>query len=190
MSKLILASASPRRKQILRQVGLNFQIKTSNIDESSIPFENPKNLVGKLSLLKAKAFEKEKNAIILAADTIVVFENEIIGKPKDGKDAKRILKLLSGKVHSVITGFTLFDTKTGKTITKRKVTKVWFKKLSDEEIDSYVRMGEPQDKAGAYGIQEKGAIFVEKIQGCYFNVVGLPVCAVVSELQRFGVLPF
>lgn len=137
----------------------------------------------KLNLLQ----KKMKNAIIIAADTFVVFQEKIIGKAKDELDAKRILKLLSGKSHLIITGFTILDTNVGKTITKSVETKVYFKKLTNKEINAYVKTREPLDKAGAYGIQEKGSLFVKKIDGDCFNVVGLPLFEVAQSLKKFGI---
>ena len=185
---IILASASPRRKDLLNQIGLKFDIKSSDIDESSISYKNPYDLVKKLSLLKAKFVAKSnKNSIIISADTVVVFKNKIIGKPKDKRDAKKILKTLSSKMHTVITGFIILDTQTSEIVSDFEESKVWFRKISEEEIDSYVNSGEPLDKAGGYGIQEKGGIFVKKIEGDYFNVVGLPLSKVASGLKKLGI---
>jgi septum formation protein len=188
MKKIILASASPRRKTILKQIGLEFDVAVGNHIEK-IDFRlKPHQLAQELSFSKAKSVAGNcKNAIIIAADTLVVIDKEIIGKPKDARDAKRILKRLSGKCHQIITGFTIIDTLTGKKVTKSVETKVYFKILTDEEIDSYIKTGEPLDKGGAYGIQEKRSLFIEKIEGDYFNVVGLPIFALAQELQNFGI---
>lgn len=191
MRKIILASSSPRRKILLKQMGLDFEAVVSDFEEKIDAKLSPHKLAEKLSLGKAKSVAyKYNNAIIIAADTFVIFNEKIIGKPIDDKDAKRILRLLSGKGHSIITGFTILDTKVNRSVTKSVETKVTFKKLSDKEIDSYIKTGEPLDKAGAYGIQEKGGIFIKKIDGDYFNIVGLPIYSVVEELKKFGVEVF
>lgn len=188
MKKIILASSSPRRKKLLEQLGLQFEIKTSNFEERKEPNLDPYVLVKKQSRGKAKDVASQyQNALIIAADTMVYCNGKCIGKPITEKNARSALKLLSGKKHSVITGFTIIDTLTNKTITKSVETIIFFKKLTLKEINDYIKTGEPLDKAGAYGIQEKGAIFVEKIKGDYFNVVGLPIFTLVSELKKFGV---
>lgn len=190
MKKLILASASPRRKKLLKQIGLEFEILPSNIEEKLNPRLKPLHQVESLSLQKAQAtaaMKEAKDSIVLAADSMVAIEDEIMGKPKDEKDAKRMLKKLSGKVHSVVTGFTLIDTTTKKTVTGSAETKVWFKSLSAQEITSYVKKEKPFDKAGAYGVQELSAIFVEKIEGDYPAAVGLPLFALAKELKKFGI---
>ena len=188
MKKIILASGSPRRKKLLEQLGLKFEIKTSNFEEKIEPNLNPHTLVKKQSRGKAKNVAKlYKNALIIAADTMVYLNGKYIGKPITEKNARNALQQLSGKKHLIISGFTIIDTLTNKTITKSVETKVYFKKLTLKEIDDYIKTGEPLDKAGAYGIQEKGAIFVEKIEGDYFNVVGLPIFALVTELKKFDV---
>jgi septum formation protein len=127
------------------------------------------------------------SAIIIAADTFVVKDSEIIGKPQDKADAKRILRSLSGRMHQVITGFTIIDSLSGKTITESAETLVYFKKLSNKEIEKYVKTGEPLDKAGAYGIQEKGGIFIERVEGEWSNIVGLPICLLYETLRKFGI---
>ncbi len=186
MKKIILASQSPRRKKILEQIGLDFKIVVSDFDETTIEFKTPQEMVEKLSFEKAKIIAgKYPNAIIIGADTTVIFREEIIGKPKSKADAIRILKLLSGNIHEIVTGFTVTEGR--KSITKHVESRVKFKKLSDEEIDAYVATGEPMDKAGGYGIQDKGGLFIEKITGDYFNVVGLPIFALSKALKVFGV---
>jgi septum formation protein len=188
MKKIILASSSPRRGMLLKQIGLDFETVVSNFEEKIDLKIDVHKLAEKLSLGKAKSIAKKyNNAIIIAADTFVVFNGKIIGKPKNKKDAKRILRLLSGKIHLVITGFTILDTNINKSIIKSVETKVTFKNLSNKEIDSYIKTGEPLDKAGAYGIQEKGSIFVKKIDGDFFNIVGLPIYSVVEALKKFSI---
>lgn len=188
MRKIILASASPRRKALLKQIGLDFEIVVSDFEEIIDNNLKPHDQAQKFSLGKAKdVAQNHKNAIIIAADTFVVFKNEILGKPKTAENAKKMLKMLSGKAHFVITGFTIFDTKTGRIVTKSLETKVYIKKLTEREIGEYIRTGEPLDKAGAYAAQELGGIFVKKIDGDFFNLVGLSIFAVSEELKKFGV---
>jgi len=186
MKKIVLASKSPRKKELLKQFGIKFTVDVSNIEEKVNPKLEPKQVAKQLSLIKAKdVARRHEDAIIIAADTFVVLDNEIIGKPKSEGDAKKILKKLSNKPHLVMTGFTVIDTKTGRTITKSVETKVYFKKLTTNEIDNYVKSGEPLDKAGAYGIQDDfGAVFVKKINGCYYNVVGLPLAKLYNSLME------
>ena len=186
MKKVILASKSPRRKSILEQVGLKFSIVASDFDETKIKFKTPQEMVKKLSFEKAKIVAtKYPKTVIIGADTTVIFKKEIIGKPKSKQDAIRILKLLSGNTHEIVTGFTVMEGK--KSITGHVVSKAKFKKLSDAEIRAYVATNEPMDKAGGYGIQDKGGLFIESITGDYFNVVGLPIFAVSKALKEFGV---
>ncbi len=184
---IILASASPRRQTLLKQIGLNFTVHPSGVDEDSIRSNSPADHV--LSLSKKKAMEVAKNyndAIVISADTIVVLNGEIINKPKDPNEAIQMLKKLSGKTHQVYTGFTIIDTKTGKSISDFEVTEVKFRDLSDEEIEEYVATGSPLDKAGAYGIQDDyGAVFVEKINGCFYNVVGFPLTKFYLRMKEF-----
>lgn len=187
MKRIILASASPRRKELLKKIGLKFTVDASKYKEDSILNMPPKKLANFLSLQKAKDVAKRyKNAIVIAADTLVVLGNEILGKPHTETGAKKMLMKLNGKVHLVITGFAIVDTDTNKTVTKSVETKVYFKQLTVKEIDNYVKTKEPLDKAGAYGIQEKASAFVEKIEGDFFNVVGLPLNALTCELKKFG----
>lgn len=188
MKKIILASQSPRRKALLKQIGLDFEVIVSSFEEKIDKNLKPGELAEKFSLEKAKDVAKrQKNAIIIAADTFVVLGNEILGKPKTKELAKKMLEKLSGKAHLVITGFTIIDTKSGKTVTKSVESKLFMKKLTKEEIDTYVNTGEPLDKAGAYAVQEKGGLFIKKIEGDFFNVVGLPIFAVTWELKKFGI---
>jgi septum formation protein len=188
MKQLILASASPRRKQLLEMLGLQFTVYPSAIPESLTPGLSPSKQVERLSLQKAKAVKsKFKNSIILAADTMVVLNKELIGKPKDEEDAKRMLKKLSGKQHFVVTGFTLLDTDTKKIVIKSTETKIWFRKMTAKEISSFVEKEKPFDKAGGYAVQGLAAMFIEKIEGDYFGVVGLSVFKLTKELKEFGI---
>jgi septum formation protein len=188
MKKIILASQSPRRKQLLEQIGLKFEIDSSNYEEDMTLKMEPRKLAEHLSLGKAEdVAQRHKDSIIISADTIVAVDNEVFGKPKTPARAKYMLKKFSGKAHSVITGFTIIDTGTNKQITKSVETKVYFKNLSEQEIDLYVATGEPLDKGGGYAIQGKAALFVEKIEGDYFNIVGLPILVLTEELKKFCV---
>lgn len=185
--KLILASQSPRRQYLLRELGLNFELKVKSVDEDFSPDLKREEIPLYLSKLKAAAFsneELESNAIIITADTIVWIENQVLNKPKDSKEAVRMIKFLSGKSHEVITAVTLKSK--NKTHSFFAVTTVHFKKMSDEEINYYVDKYTPLDKAGAYGAQEWiGYVGIEKIEGSYFNVMGLPVKELYEELIKF-----
>lgn len=188
MKRLILASSSPRRKQLLEQIGLNFEIHSSNIDEILDPKLTPEEQVKSLSRQKADAVAKKfENAIILAADTMVALDGELYGKPKDAQDAKRMLTKFSGRKHSVVTGFTIIDTESKKSVTKSTETYLWFRKLSTKEIEKFIEREKPFDKAGAYAIHELAAIFVEKIEGDFFGAVGLSVFQVTKELENFEI---
>lgn len=169
---ILLASASPRRKELLELMGLEFVVKTAGVDETLPPDITPEEAVAYLSRIKAQAVEGE-GEIIIGADTVVAIDGCILGKPKDSTDAAVMLKRLSGRKHSVFTGVTViyFD----KINTFTSETEVEFYPLTDAEISSYIATGEPMDKAGAYGIQGKGSLLVKGITGDYFNVVGLPV---------------
>jgi septum formation protein len=185
---VILASNSPRRKELMRQIGLDFGVDPADVDESILAGETPEGYAVRVALDKARvASARAETGIVIAADTIVVLDGEILGKPADPADAERMLKLLSGKVHRVITGLVVMDAATGKVRTGTSITRVWFRSLAMQEIISYVATGEPLDKAGAYGIQERGALLVDKIDGCYFNVVGLPLSLLGELLHSFGV---
>ena len=188
MKKIILASGSPRRKKILEQIGLKFSVEKSNYEEKRIADSPPSQIVEFLSLEKANLLAvKYEDAIIIGADTLVVLNGEILGKPKSEEDAGEMLRKLRNKTHTVVTGFTVLDTKSGRSVTKHVETKVKFKDLSEMEISAYVETGEPMDKAGGYGIQDKGGLFIEEIDGDYFNVVGLPLFAVSETLREFGI---
>ena len=183
---IYLASNSPRRKKLLKQLNLKFKTFSVDCDEIIEKGETPVRAVKRLSLEKLLlAKKKVKNGIIVTADTIVVINGKIIGKPVDKKDAVRILKLLSNKTHLVYTGFSIFNSKKNKTITDYEKTLVTFRRLTVSEIKKYIATGSPMDKAGAYGIQDDyGAVFIKKINGCYNNVVGLPLTKVYQTLLR------
>jgi septum formation protein len=186
---LILASASPRRKELLKQAGLEFIVDASNHPEDIHSNLSPEELVKTLSLEKARATaKKHPDAIIIAADTIGVLRGKIVGKPHTAEEARKMLQMLSGKSHRVITGLTVLDSALNKTITRTVETLVYIKQLSLAEIQNYLDTGEPLDKAGAYAIQGLGAVIVEKIIGDYYNVVGLPLNALAECLNEFGVM--
>lgn len=189
MTEFVLASASPRRKELLEKMGLQFSVVVSEADESTVSRDIPVNLyVQELALLKASATAKmllrNKKALIIAADTIVTLDGEILGKP-DGEDgAKKMLSSLSGRTHEVYTGYCIMRISDGKTVCNSVKTEVKFKTLTEQKIRSYIESGEPMDKAGAYGIQGLGSMLIEKINGDYFNVVGLPVSALADTLEE------
>jgi septum formation protein len=188
MKQIILASTSPRRKELLQKIGLNFKVVGSHVEEKLNPRLKPRGNVEYLSQLKAKAIaDNYPDSIIIAADTFIVFQDEILGKQADEKAAKRTLRRLSGNTHQVMTGFTILDTGTGKSITKSTAANIFMKKMSAKDIDWYVKTGEWKDAAAAYKIQEKGSIFVERIEGDFWGIVGLPLSLLVEELKHFGV---
>jgi len=183
--KLILASASPRRRQLLRQIGLTFQVIPSSVDESNDVYHDPSASVQAIALRKARDVAASvEDGIVIGADTQILMDDEVLGKPEDAADAVRMLSKLSGRTHRVITGVALVDAGTSFEETWVETTLVTFRKLSDDEISDYVETGEPMGKAGAYGIQGGAAAFVEKIEGCYFNVVGLPLAKLVQKLRK------
>jgi septum formation protein len=185
---IILASASPRRKELLEKIGLKFQVDPSDFPENLRQDLPPEGLVKYISIGKAGAVaSKYPDAIIIAADTIGVLHNRVIGKPHTAEEAVKTLQKLSGQTHRVITGLTLLDTGSGKMLTRTVETKVHIKALSPEEIQNYVQSGEPLDKAGAYAIQGLGAMIVEKITGDYYNVMGLPLKTLADCLKELGV---
>ncbi len=188
MKKIVLASSSPRRKQLLKQLGLEFEIVPSEIEEKLNPRLKPRHQVEELALKKAESVAGQfEDAIIIGADTLVALNEEVIGKPKDKNEAKRMLKKLRGRQHSIFTGFVLIDTLNKRTIIKSIETKVWFRKLSPSEIANYIERENVLDKAGAYAIQNLGSLFVEKIEGDYFGAIGLPLFTLAKELKKLGV---
>jgi septum formation protein len=186
--RIILASSSPRRKELLRLLGLNFEVDPGNYEERMDLNMPPRTLARFLSRKKADAVAaKYKDAVVIAADTFILFREKLMGKPHTEEEASRMLEALNGKTHSVITGFTVIDTTTGKRVSKSVETRVSFKRLAAAEIESYVKTGEPLDKAGAYAIQGLGSVIVRKIDGDYFNVIGLPLSSFADALKKFGV---
>lgn len=184
--EIILASASPRRKDILQKAGLEFSVEPSNSGEDFDSKLSPTQIAENLSLAKAKNIaSNHKNALIIGSDTIVVLDGEILNKPLTKEEAEDMLEKLSGNTHSVISGFAVIEGE--RIITGFEETKVKFRSLSKEEILEYIITGEPMDKAGAYGIQGGAGKFVEAIEGDYFNVVGLPLFALSDALREFGI---
>ena len=185
--KLILASGSPRRRELMERMGLQFEVRAADADETLVPGLSAQEQVVRLSRIKAEAVARTltEEAVIVAADTVVVLDGIILGKPKDQADAKRMLTAFSGRCHHVLTGLTVLGPKGVETHCEE--TEVHFRPLSEGEIDRYIATGEPMDKAGAYGIQGYAALFVEKLAGDYYNVMGLPVCALGLMLRRAGV---
>ncbi len=188
MRRVILASASPRRKELLRLVGLRFTVRTGIYEEDLSLKLGPHALARHLSREKARAaIRPGDDALIIAADTFIVHGRKILGKPLSASEAVRMLAMLSGRAHTVITGYTVLDTETGTTVTRSVATRVWFRRLSPAAIRAYVKTGEPLDKAGAYAIQGIGSQLVKKIEGDYFNVIGLPVSSLAETLETFGI---
>ncbi len=188
MKRIILASTSPRRKALLEQIGLKFTIDARVQEDPEPVSKEPHHLAIESALRKAKSVASEyPDAIIIAADTFGVIDGRIFGKQNSESEACALLAELSGKAHTVITGFAVIGTLTGKTVSRSVETTVYMKQLTKSEIEAYVRTGEPLDKAGAYAIQGLGAVLVEKIEGDYFNVVGLPLCALSEVLKEFDI---
>jgi septum formation protein len=183
---IILASSSPRRQQLMRQMGAEFTVITPDVDETILQGESPEEMVERLSLKKALAVEHGRTSgVVLGSDTTVVLGNEILGKPADNEDARRMLARLSGNKHTVYTGFALVDIASGRQVVSHERTDVTFRKLAEDEIAHYVASGSPLDKAGSYGIQDDfGAVFIERISGDYYTVVGLPLARIYVELRR------
>ena len=174
--KIILASASPRRKELLEKLDLDFSVCPADIDESLLPDEDAAMYPLRTAVQKAMAVAKTaEDALVIAADTVVAVDDDILGKPRDEAEAKAMLQRLSGREHIVITGIGVVDTASGRTLSATEQTIVYFHPLRDEEIDAYIATGECMDKAGSYGIQGKGSLLVRKIDGDYFNVMGLPL---------------
>ena len=188
--KIILASASPRRRELIGNLNIGFEVKTADCEEITIPGERPEDTVKRLSEAKARRVAELEggDAVVIGADTVVAIDGKILGKPADENEAAEMLKLLSGRTHRVYTGITV--TGGGKTVSEYVETEVRFYELTDSQIKRYIATGEPMDKAGAYGIQKYGSLLVEEILGDYFNVVGLPVGRLDRVLrENFGVEP-
>jgi septum formation protein len=193
--RIILASQSPRRKELLKGLGLSFIVKVSNVDEDkaikAYGSMTPVELVRLLSRIKAEAVADDvSDSIVIGADTIVVLGDEILGKPKDAEDARSMLLKLSGKTHLVISGVTVIDTSLNESYVSHVTTEVDFKEISEEEVTGYLQKANYLDKAGAYAIQEHAALFVTGIRGCFFNVVGLPLFETCQILKKFDIKIF
>lgn len=189
MYQLILGSSSPRRKMLMEQVQIPFVTRVKKVDESQVRSDSPEKLVQELAKLKGANLDvKHEREVILTADTVVAFENEVLEKPRDEQDAVQMLQMLSGRQHDVLTGVML-KTRDEKMVFAERTT-VEFWDLTDEMIERYVSTTDPFDKAGAYGIQSGGAVFVKRIIGDYYNVVGLPLSKVIKELERYSIYPF
>ena len=182
--RLVLASNSPRRQEILKAAGIPFEVRAPNIEEQRQTGESPRDYVRRLAEHKALAVPMSDQEIVLAADTVVVVDEHVLEKPRDPDDAARMLRLLSGRDHQVITGICLRTA--GRTMVDDAVTKVHFVALTASEIDTYVASGEPMDKAGAYAIQGLASRFIDRVEGGYFNVVGLPISLVYRYLKDLG----
>ncbi len=190
MKKLILASGSPRRKELLSVLGLNYEVCPSRFEEDNIDKTSAEEYVCEAARKKALEVGNRKQGLILAADTVVCLGEEILGKPVDEKDALKMLEQLAGTTHRVLTGVAIWDPPTGKEAVQYEETRVFFRSAKRDELLGYIATGEPMDKAGAYAIQGLGSIFVSGIEGCYFNVVGLPLFRLSQMLASFGVYIF
>jgi len=179
---VVLASASPRRKMILENAGFDVTVRVSDADETLPAGISPESAVEYLAKIKANAVERNKDELIIAADTVVVLDGKILGKPEDENEAREMLSSLSGRRHTVFTGVCMIYNEKEEIFSDR--TEVEFYSLSDEEIKEYIKTGEPMDKAGAYGIQGKGSLFVKGIDGDFFNVMGLPVALINKKLNE------
>ena len=185
--KIILASASPRRAELLFQIGVKFELVPSQIEERPHPDEAPPDYITRIARAKVIAVARQQESgLIIGADTVVVLDGRLLGKPVDSHDAKSMLKQLSGRWHAVMTGVALYDVESRHEVADYEKTLVKFAQLTDREIDWYVHTGEPKDKAGAYGIQGLGGLFVDEIAGNYYNVVGLPIPLVYRLARRLG----
>lgn len=181
---LILASQSPRRKELLGLFRIPFTVRVADIDETMNPNSAPYSEVARVSRLKALAIPRDADDVVVAADTIVVCEGRVLGKPHSAEEAKDMLRLLSGRDHQVMTGMTVLRGDSAAVVTE--VTDLHFRELTEKEIDAYVATGEPMDKAGAYGIQGGAALFCQRMEGDYYNVMGLPVCRLTQILRELA----
>jgi len=187
--KIILASASPRRKELLKTIGLDFEVIASDFEENTENKPFSPELIENIAYGKALDVAQKitQNAIIIGADTVVAINNEILGKPKNDEDAFNMLKKLEGKTHQVVSAIAIIDTETQKTLKDSVISDVVFRHVCDEEIKSYIKTEEPADKAGAYAIQGLAGMFVQSINGCYSNIVGISVFKTAQMLKEFGV---
>lgn len=191
LQDIVLASASPRRRELLAQVGIDFQVVPSSADETLLADETPEAHVVRLSFDKAMQVANrpdQPGRYFIGSDTVVVCDNDILGKPADASEAAVMLARLSGRSHRVISGYAVHDREKDQTLSAATTTRVFFKELTRREIEGYIATGEPFDKAGAYAIQGIGAFMVPKIEGSYSNVVGLPLCQVIAALEELGAI--
>ncbi|NLG79380.1 MAG: septum formation inhibitor Maf [Firmicutes bacterium] len=186
--RFVLASASPARAELLRQIGLRFDVVPSGIAEDMVDGNDPGESVAALALAKARhVAESERDAVVIAADTVIVLDGEVLGKPADADDARNMLRRMSGRWHQVASGLAVVDARSGREAACHEITQVRMASLSPAAVDGYVATGEPLGKAGSYAIQGRGALLVERISGCYFNVVGLPIARLVDLARAVGV---
>ncbi|WP_407269603.1 Maf family protein [Radiobacillus sp. PE A8.2] len=187
MNQLILASSSPRRKQLLQQIGIPFKLRIPDVDESTVKGNSPKDLVEVLAQVKGEAVDLNFDEVVLSADTVVSFQGEILTKPTNDQHAFEMLSMLRGKQHTVHTGVMLRSKQEQIIFSAETIVEFW--DVTDELLWEYIRSGDPLDKAGAYGIQSQGAVLVKSISGDYFTVVGLPISLVVKKLEAFDIFP-
>lgn len=191
MKEIILASTSPRRSDLLRQIGIPFEVKPPDVDESQYSFDgDPAGTAERLALAKARSAAdrpdvRGRDCLVLGADTVVLFEGQIIGKPKEAEDACATLRKLTGRSHRVLTGFALLDAGTNRSVTGHEWTTVCMRDCTDEEVRAYVDTGEPLDKAGSYGAHALGAGLITRVEGCFYNVIGLPLARLLVTLKDF-----
>ena len=188
MRKIVLASSSPRRKELLAKTGLKFIVDSGDYEEDMTLKLKPIELAKVLSRGKAESVaEKYKDAIIIGADTFIVYKDQVMGKPHTSSRAIAMLKKLSGKSHSVITGFTILDAKTGKSLSRAVVSRVYFATMTPQEIAAYVKTGEPLERGGGYAIQDLGSVFIKKMEGDFLGIMGLPIYELTKALKHFGI---
>ena len=191
MKRIVLASTSPRRSSLLRQIGIPFDVVASDVDESRYSFDaDPAGTAERLALAKARSVGARpdvhgRDRLVLGADTVVLFEGRVLGKPKDADDAYAMLRNLTGRSHRVLTGFAVLDAGTNRAVTGHEWTTVSMRELTDAEIRAYVDTGEPLDKAGSYGAHALGAGLITRVEGCFYNVIGLPLARLLVTLKTF-----
>ena len=189
MAKIVLGSGSPRRQELLRRIGItDFSVRVPQVEESYPDGLTPREIVSYISKKKSLALTSSSEEIVITADTMVFLDDRRLGKPKDEAEALRMLSALAGRRHTVCTGVTVRQGTGGNLLTRAAATDVWFRPASETELRAYIRGGEPMDKAGAYGVQGQGALLVERIDGDFFNVMGLPVVLLSRMLKEFGII--
>ena len=190
MKQIVLASSSPRRSDLLRQIGIGFEVVPPDVDESRFSFgDDPPGTAERLALEKARSVARRIDArgrLVLGADTVVLFEGKVLGKPVDADDARGMLGRLAGHTHRVLTGFALVEPETGRSVTAHEWTTVYMRDCTGKEIQAYVDTGEPLDKAGSYGAHALGAGLITRVEGCFYNVIGLPLARLLIALESFG----